>query len=192
MNMATLPTLTARTRQSGSTLIVTMMILVLIMMLGVTAMVTSDSQFKLTGNLQFENVALNRAEVAVATAESWLANDTISPRNYLSSGFTTYSSATPELYPIGYLATLTSPNNNPLTMTWTNSNSKQVVDGDDTQRYIIEKVSNNMQLLGSNLAVGGRTSAACNQVNTYLITTRGTSIRGANKFVQSYFSRKSC
>ena len=177
-----------RHRQTGSTLIVTMMMLILIMMLGVSAMVTSDTQFKLTGNLQFEDVALNRAESTVAVAESWLSAST----NYLHAGFSNYDSATPYLHPIGHLASLTSPNNSPLTMGWSDSNSLAVVSGDDSQRYLIERVSKNVRLLGSGLSVGDRASTACNKVNTYLITARGISIRGATKYIQSYYSVLSC
>lgn len=175
-------------RQRGSTLVVTMIILIMIMMIGISAMVSSDTQFKLTGNLQFEDVAMNRAESSIAAAESWLSSGT----NYQDSGFTTYSSATPHLHPIGHLASLTTPNNSALTMTWSDTNSLPLTSGDDSQRYIIEKVSNNARLIGSSVVSGDRSSAACNQVNTYLITARGTSLRGATKFVQTYFSVLSC
>jgi Tfp pilus assembly protein PilX len=173
-------------RQRGSTLVVTMMILILIMMLAVSAMVTSDTQFRLAGNLQFEDVSMNRAETSVATAENWLVN------NYQNAGFDTYASATPHLHPIGHLAGLSAPNNDPLKMTWSDSTSQAVTSGDDTQRYIIEMVSKNARLLGSSVVVGDRASSNCNQVNTYLITSRGTSIRGATKFIQSYFSVLNC
>jgi hypothetical protein len=77
-------------------------------------------------------------------------------------------------------------------MTWSDTNSLPVTSGDDTQRYIIEKVSNNVRLMGSSVVLGDRASTACNQVNTYLVTARGTSVRGATKFVQSYYSVLSC
>jgi len=178
-------------RQNGSTLIVTMMILILIMMLGVTAMVTSDTQFKLTGNLQFEDVAMNRAETAVATAESWLSTG----ENYKNEGFSTYDADTAHLHPIGHIAGLTAPDNNPLTMTWSDDNSLEVVDGDDTQRFFIEQVSTNVRMYGASAAYEVETD--CKKVSepsvhTYLITARGTSVRGATKFIQSYYSVMNC
>lgn len=186
--MLTLHPIGRARRQKGSTLIVTMMVLVLIMMLGVAAMVSSQTQFKLTGNLQFEDVAMGRAEATIALAESWLST----ADNHLSTGFVTYSAASPHLHPIGHLAGLAAPNNNPLNMVWSDANSLATTSGDDSQRYIIERVSKDVRLLGSGLVQGDRANTACNRVNTYLVTARGTSTRGATKFIQSYYSVLSC
>jgi len=172
-------------RQSGSTLIISLIILIILMLLGVTAMNISDTQYKLAGNLQFENAAMNNTETAISTAENWLATGT----NYTNAAFTTYDVANPHLYPIGYLEARTAPDNDPLTMDW-DSNSIQV---DNTnQRYIIELMSIGNRLAGSSQIVGGRASSGCNQVNTYRITARGASARGAIKFVRSYYSVLSC
>lgn len=177
-------------RQTGSTLVMSLLILVLIMILGVTAMTTSNTQFKLAGNVQFQDGAMNSAETAIATAEEWLSTGTASP-NYKNTGFTTFTSTTGYLHPIGHLATLSSPNNDPLLMEWGDSNSI-AVSGNTNQRYMIEQISLNSRLQGSNLGLGDRRSSGCNQVNTYLITARGLSARGATKFIQSYFSVLSC
>lgn len=184
-------------RQSGSTLIISMIILILLMLLGVTAMKTSDTQFQLAGNLQFEDAAMNSAETAISTAENWLRTGT----NYKNPGLisdpcndrsvnhlypmnTTVTPATPCM--AGYNA----PNNDPLNISWDDSNSLQAANSN--QRYLIELLSTNNRLLGSSQTVGVRTSSGCNQVNTYRITARGTSARGATKFVQSYYSVLSC
>jgi len=177
-------------RQSGSTLIISLIILILLMLLGVTAMKTSDTQFQLAGNLQFENSAMNNAETAINVAEAAMANGTIA---LLNTGFTTaYVSAngpvTVGLYPIN-------SGIDPFTLDWNgnggngNAYSVQVA---SRQRYIIELMSTNNRLIGSNQAMGGHASAGCNQVNTYRITARGTSARGATKFVQSFYSVLSC
>jgi Tfp pilus assembly protein PilX len=164
----------SRNRQTGSTLVVSMMVLILILMMGIAAMVTSDTQFKLSGNLQFGDVALNNAESAIAQAEQELNK----PLFCLSAGFDSYSAATPHVYPIS--ATLS-----PLTMAWSDGNTMQAAD--DTQRYTIQLISKNVSLNTSGLGVGGRSSAPSNRVNTYLITARGTSARGSVKYVQSYY-----
>ena len=176
--------------ERGSTLIISLIILILLMLLGITAMNTSDTQFKLAGNLQFEDAAMNNAETAVNAAETWLATGT----NFSNAAFTTYnaSAGTYQLYPIGTLAALTAPANDPLTMTWADTNSLEVVAGNSNQRYIIELMSTNNTLVGSSVTTGGRASSACNKVNTYRITARGASARGATKFVQSYYSVLSC
>lgn len=177
-------------RQTGSTLIISLIILILLMLLGVTAMTTSDTQYKLTGNLQFEDSAMNNAETAINAAETALGNGTIA---LLDVGFTTaYVSAngpvTAGLYPLN-------SGIDPFTLDWTgsggngNSYAVQVASG---QRYIVELMSTNSRLVGSSQVTGGRSSSGCNQVNTYRITARGTSARGATKFIQSFYSVLSC
>ncbi|MFA6970208.1 MAG: PilX N-terminal domain-containing pilus assembly protein [Gallionella sp.] len=186
--------------QRGSTLIISMIILILLMLLGVTAMKISDTQFQLAGNLQFEDSAMNNAETAINTAEGWLKTGT----NFQDAGFT-YATSCSASHTVAQLYALktdvtpatpclpgyTSPANDPLTMTWDDNNSFAVV-GNPNQRYIIELVSINNRLVGSGQTVGGRASSGCNQVNTYRITARGASARGATKFVQSYYSVLSC
>lgn len=163
---------------------IALLILVLIMMIGITAVSTSNTQYKLAGNLQFEDGAMNNAETATSTAEKWIASGT----NYSSAGFTAYdATATPHLYPIGSTAAIIS---SPLTTSWTNSNALSV--GSDKQLYVIQQLSTNNLLTGSSAAVGGHGMSVCNKVNTYLITGRGTSARGATKFIQSYYSVLSC
>ncbi|MBI4937840.1 MAG: pilus assembly protein [Nitrosomonadales bacterium] len=177
-------------RQTGSTLIISLIILVIMMLLGIAAVTTSNTQYKLAGNLQFEDSAMNNAETAVNTAETALANGAIA---ILDPGFTTpYVSAngpvTAGLYPAN-------SGIDPLALNWPgvggngNSYSVQAL---GSQNYIIELMSINSRLTGSGQTVGGRASSGCSQVNTYRITGRGTSARGAVKFVQSFYSVLSC
>ena len=171
--------------QRGASLAVALVVITVLMLSGVAAFYSSGTQFRLAGNLQYQNAALNQTETAVATAESWLATAT----NFQSAGFTTYSSSvTPYLYPAGYLATNSI---DPLTMTWSDSNSLKV-DSTGNQRYVIELLAANKRLAGSDLSIGGRTSAGCSQVNLYRITAHGASARGAAKTVQSAYSVLSC
>jgi len=185
-------------RQRGATLVIAMLVLVLIMMIGITAISTSDTQYKLAGNLQFEDSALNNAETAVAAAEAWLSTGT----NYRNAAFTAVAAtanpdpgsdpATPQLLPMTSVAAIrTARSSNPLTVAWADTNSLAVA-ANPRQRYRIELMSLNNKLTGSSQVVGGRVSTACNQVNTYLITARGESARGATKLVQTYYSVLSC
>lgn len=161
----------------GATLVVAMIALVLVAMIGVAAINTSSTQFKLAGNLQFEDGAMNNAETAVATAENWISSGT----NYQDPSFTTAS--------VNHLLPATaSPD--PLTMTWNDSNSLSL--GGGSQRYFIQQLSTGNVLTGSSLAVGGRVSTACNKVNTYQVTGRGGSARGAVKIVQTFYTVLSC
>jgi type IV pilus assembly protein PilX len=176
----------SQSRQQGATLIVALVILVLIMMLGIAAINSSKVQFKLAGNLQFEEVAMNSAETALATGEQWLAT----AGNISNEGFTTYASATAHLHPVGHLSGLSAPANDPLTMAWDGTSDIQV--GNTNQRYMIELKSLKNRLQGSSLAQGQQKSTTCNEVNTYLITARGRATRGATKFIQSYYSVLNC
>ncbi|MBI5901493.1 MAG: hypothetical protein HZB40_20015 [Rhodocyclales bacterium] len=172
-------------RQRGITLITTAVMLILVMILGVSAVSLSRSEFRLAGNMQFRNAALNDAEAAVISAERWLTTGT----NYLNAGFTTYDSAgTPHLFPANAMAALTPPDNDPLTMTWGNDNSLAV----GNSRYFIEQLASNKKLIPTSLNVGGRAAAGCNQVNIYRIVTRGESARGTTRFVQSVYSVLNC
>ena len=189
-------------RQRGATLVIALLILVLIMMIGITAVSTSDTQFKLAGNLQFEDSALNNAETAVAAAESWLSSGT----NFSDPGFFTYDrGASAHLLPIGHLAAQVAvKDRSALTMDWVDNvddaskaNSISLVNSvtnvrNPAQRYFIELMSTNNRLQGSGAGIGGRKSSGCNEVNTYQITGRGVSARGATKLIQSYYSVLSC
>lgn len=187
-----------RGRQRGATLVVALLILVLIMMIGITAVGTSNTQFKLAGNLQFEDGALNNAEAAVTAAENWLATG----QNHNNAAFTAVAAntdpdpgpdpVTPHLLPLTSVPTVRDARDaRGLNINWDDTNSL-AVGGAVTQRYYIELLSQNSRLQGSSQAAGGRASSGCNQVNTYLITGRGTSARGAVKFVQSYYSVLNC
>jgi len=184
--------------QRGSTLIISMIMLILLMLLGVAAMNASDTQFKLAGNLQFEDAAMNNAETTINTAEMWLKTG----HNFKNAGLISDlcgGRSVAYLYPLDKTVTpatpclsgYTSPANDPLTMTWDDTNSITAA-GNANQRYLIELMSTNNQLVGSGLSLGGHGSTGCNQVNTYRITARGMSARGATKFVQSYYSVLSC
>ena len=162
-----------------------LVVLILIILISTVAITASKTQYKMAANLQFEDAAMNNAETAINSAEFNLGTD------WNVAGFTTYSSSTAEYHPIGHLAGLTAPSNDPLTMTWDDSNSTVVADSN--QRYLVEQLSTNNILLGSSQTTGGRSNSNCNKVNTYRITARGASVsRGAVKFVQSIYSVLSC
>src|SRR6185295_8266806 len=137
---ATLKPINIRRQRGISSLFITVILVLVVMLLAVTASVLSNTQFKLAGNIQFEHVAVSRAERAIATAESWLKTGT----NGKNASFTTFSTDTPYLYPIGSLTA------DPLTMTWGDSNSL-AVGGSDNRRYLIEKYGADNQPLGSGL-----------------------------------------
>jgi len=160
--------------QSGSSLVVSMIMLVVLMLMGVGAIVVSNTQYQMAGNFQFQNQAMASAESALSQAEQWIL------ANFEDPKMTTRASG--GLYPVG-----TGPN--PYTMDW-NDNTSEKVGGLSTQRYIIEVLGNGRFLPGSSQTSCATYSAAgpCSKVNVYRITARGSSARGSVKIVQSIFT----
>jgi len=168
-------------RQRGvSSLFITVILVLVVMLLAVTASVLSNTQFKLAGNIQFENIAINRAEAALATAENWLKT------NAKNAAFTTFSTDTPYLYPIGYTTTNSI---DPLTMTWSDSNSLSNGSG---SRYMVEKYGADNQPLGTGFDSGGRPLTGCQKVDVFRISARGASHKGTTKLTQTTYSVPSC
>ena len=188
-------------RQRGaSSLFITVILVLVVMLLAVTAAVLSSTQFKLAGNLQYENIAFNLAEGALASAENWLStkDNVRTYTNARNANFTTYTAGS-YYYPIGSLAAQT-PALDPQTMTeaqWISHALAVNADGsttgaDGSGRYLIEKYGADNQPLGTGLDSGGRPLTGCQKVDVFLISARGTSVRGTTKLVQTTYSVPSC
>lgn len=166
--------------QRGSTLVISMIMLVVLMLLGVMAMTTSDTAYKLAGNLQFENNALSNAETALSDAENSLKNGAIDINHADFAAASSVTAAASGFYPKG-------ANIDPFSMAWDSSDSVSS-SGDDTQRRMVQLMSTDTVQIGENYVAGIPQSTACNKVNTYVITARGTSARGSLKLVRSYYT----
>jgi type IV pilus assembly protein PilX len=175
-----------KSEQRGISLLTTLVLLVIIALIGFSAMQLSKGQFTLSGNRQFRGIAFNEAEGAVGVAETWLTT----ANNSKSAAFTKYTPGT-GVYPIGYLK---ANNIDPLTMSWDNSNSQ--VGSNSKQRYLIEMLAQNTPVAGNTpngISVGGlQTSNICNTVNIYRSIVRGQDQRGASQFIQTIYSIPSC
>ena len=192
-------TLDKANKQVGATLVVALIILVVLMIIGVTAMMTANTQFKLAGNLQFENIAKNNAENQLVAAEGWLSTADATAGKVLfinNPGFTTWSVASPELHPIGHIATLGLANNDVLNMTdaqWRANSTSTLLNPDG---YLIEMLAKDKSPAGGSGMVGGGGGgggvSGCNTVNLYLVTARGSNARGAVRYVQTVYQVLSC
>jgi Tfp pilus assembly protein PilX len=142
-------------RQAGATvLFITLVLLVVMMLLGVTAAMLSGSQFQLAGNLQLENAAFNLAESATAAGQS--------------QAISTQAAAGTA----GDDVTL-------ITRTWNDSNSV-AVGGNDSERFVIEKV-----LPGKFPDPADTEIPPTTCFDVYRITARGASAKGTVKIIQS-------
>jgi Tfp pilus assembly protein PilX len=162
--------------QAGASLVITLVILSVLMIMGVTAVLVSNTQLRMAGNIQFQNLALSNAESALASAEYWL------PTHFNDAGFT--ARVPGGLYPAG-----TAPD--PLTMAWDDTTSVKL-NTSGSQRYLIEQVTPPPgRVLPSN-SIGNCNvygmSGPCPRVYVYRLTARGTSAIGASKVVQSVFA----
>lgn len=174
--------------QSGSALVTTIMLMAILLLLGVAAMVGSDSQYRIAGNLQFENEALTRVENVMTTAESTLVNSPTPIKG--DPRFATYSAATPHLFPMrtGAASDVVPPD--PLSGTWSGSNSLATA---PNERYRAEMLAANISSSGESAAMSTvQATGGCKQANIYRVSARVEGARGASKTVQSVYSLPSC
>jgi Tfp pilus assembly protein PilX len=174
-----------RRRDAGFSLITAVVIVLMVTIVGLSAMTISRSQLQASGNAQYQLAALHEADRGVATAETWLDTGT----NAKSAGFATRGDQTPALFPVNYLS---SNSLNPLTWTWSDTNSQSLNSG--ASRYLIEQVANNIVPAGESPRglIDEEGNTDCKMVNVYRVTARGTSATGASRTVQSVFSVDAC
>lgn len=156
--------------QKGATLVVALIILIVLMLLGVAAVVTSNTQFKLAGNLQFQNAAKNSAESEIAIQENWIAQ----PSQALDTCFTTYSISCGNKYPKGYFGTVPDPR------TILSSNKD----------FMIELLAAKVAPPGAGLGDVCGTPGVAYELNLYRITAMGEDARGATRYIQSVFQTR--
>jgi type IV pilus assembly protein PilX len=119
-------------KQSGSALIVSLVILVVMTLIGITAMGGSSLQERMAGNSRDMSIAFQAAEAALRDGESFFINNAIPALNvdpFLFDGTNT------GLYDRGNMPDVSSA------ATWANSLPAAAVAGVTTQpRYVIERV----------------------------------------------------
>jgi Tfp pilus assembly protein PilX len=160
--------------ETGSSLVVSMIMLGVLMLMGVGAVVVSNTQYRMAGNFQFQNAAMASAESALSQAEQWVSV------NHTNTAL--IARVAGGLYPAG-----TGPD--PYTMVWDDTTSEKI-DADGTQRYIVEVLAENRVLPSNSVTTCNvyGLSGPCPRVNVYRITARGTSARGSLKLVQTVFT----
>ncbi len=167
--------------QRGAVLIVSLLILIVLTLIGVTAMGTSGLEEKMAGNNRDLNLAFQAAEAALKDAEDYLVNGITST--------TAFDGSYPGLYP-----PVTDTNPPPdfyADSTWASALSYGgTIDKVATApKYIIELVGN----IGSddiNISGYGESSGT-GEITTFRITARGTGgTDTATVLLQSYYGRR--
>jgi Tfp pilus assembly protein PilX len=175
-----------RRRAAGFSLITAVVLVLMVTIVGLSAMATSRTQMQASGSAQYQIAALHEADRGAATAETWLRDGT----NSRSDGFTTRNAnTTPALFPTGHLA---ANSLNPLSWTWADTNSVSLNSG--ASRYLVEQVASNVMPVGESQRglVDPEGNTDCKSVNVFRVTARGTSVAGASRTVQTVFSVDGC
>jgi type IV pilus assembly protein PilX len=167
-----------RSRHNGSVLIISLLILVVLTLIGITAMSTSGLEERMAGNVRDEQVAFQASEIALRDAEAFIEGIAS------TAGF----NGTNGLYPQG-----SSLDISPDSAIWTGNNSAvyggALGDEKTPPRYVIEVLDTQ----GNNdVNIGGYgDSSGVGAVADFRITARGTGISNSSTVIlQSYYGKR--
>ena len=169
-------------RQRGAALVISLLMLIILTLIGVTAMQTSGLEEKMASNSRDLNLAFQAAEAALKDAEDFI--------NTGIASTTAFDGNTAGLYPPVTETNPTAPDPYD-NATWATALSYSgTIDKVATQpKYIIELVGN----VGSddiNISGYGESSGA-GEITTFRLTARGTGgSDNASVLLQSYFGRR--
>lgn len=158
-----------RFQSRGIALIMSLVILLILTLLGVTSMNTSNLQLLMTSNSQYQTTALNTAEDVIHIAENAVASLVVT-----------------KIIPSSGYYNITSGNDAPVdiaSLDWSD-NSNVVTEG--ISQYIIE-YAGDTALDSSSLAWRQNNSIAGGNISVFRITARSPSSRGAVRYVQSIY-----
>lgn len=185
MNRSPITTSSTRHSQQGAVLMVSLMILLMLTLIGVSAMQGSTLQEKMTGNLRDSSVAFQTAESALRDGEAFIESTAA------VSAFS--STATNGTY--GEFETPPDPFD---PATWTNNNTS--IDGTAvfgvsvTPRFFIRYTGTEDTTASLKLGQTYNTPPTGN-TSTFSVTARGTGAVGGNSpvsevLLRSYYGRK--
>jgi len=155
-------------RQRGLALIMSLVILLVLTLLGVAAMNTSNLQLLMTGNSQYQTTALNTAEGVIRDAENFVASYVNGTATLPASGYYDLPGGASPIELNGF--------------DWSSAN---VVTSGSSQ-YIIE-YTGDTNLDSASIAWRQSNGIAGSTVSVFRITARSPASRGAMRYVQSIF-----
>jgi len=167
-------------RQSGMTLVVSLVILIALTMLGVTSMQSTRTEVSMAGNLRESGISFNAAEVGLRAAEDFV-NNTVTTALYADPS-------------IGLYAELDNDPSYNVSATWDASQtaSTNLPDVIEQPRFIIHYLGDRSQNEVGAVNIGGYGSGQPGlTVSNFRITARGAGGSGnIYRFVQSYFGHE--
>lgn len=152
--------------QRGATLIISLLLLLVLTLIGVTAMQATALQEKMAGNMRNQNLAFQAAEAALRAGENWIDQQTAEPAAQSSCSTT----------PCAQVWQLNTPNGgNFLDLNWWKTTSHAQIYGDTTlakvktaPQYFVEYHS----FIKGSLVIGKQNDEAGRHI--YRITAQGT------------------
>lgn len=157
--------------QQGAALIMSLVILMVLTILGIASMNTSNLQLLMTNNAQYQTVALSQAELTVRVAEILIDNIIAGTDTKPAAGYYNVSSEPGSVTPIDLSS-----------FTWDDTTSVEVGDSN----YIIE-YTGSKPLPPESLAWRQLQGIAGDSVYVLRITARSPAGRGAMRYVQSIY-----
>lgn len=171
-------------RNHGSVLILSLMILVVLTIIGVSSMSSSGLQGRMAGNFRDREIAFQAAESALAYAESFAKDNNITPGLFNGSN--------------GYYAEGNGPKtSNAYTSTWWTAAKSQSYPGNISQvntqpRFTIEYTGDIGEEEGtSGVIIGYGTTQGGGAISGFTITARGTGLSDNTQVVlQTHYGKR--
>ncbi len=169
-------------KQHGAVLIIGLILLVLMTMIGITAMQVTSIEEKMAGNTNDHNMAFQAAESALRSAEEYI-DSLVTLADFIDGNAGFYDEVTQE------------PNYLDPSI-WVNNNSVQLTSNllglQSDPRYIIKYVGVQGSDINSGLEVAGYgQTTAGTAVTIFRITSRGTGGNDASQVIlQSYYGKR--
>lgn len=154
-------------QQRGAALIVSLVMMVVLTLIGVVAMNSSNIELIMAGNTQLQTRALANAERTLTSAES-VADSLSIQGSYSEAGYYNVSGGSAK---------------NPQDMYWDGTDSAQ--DTDENNRFMIE-YTGNFDIPGNSIVLGNN-NTPLQSVDIFRVTARSEDVKGAVRMVQSIF-----
>lgn len=180
MNQSNFKTLKNLTTQAGVTLVVSLIILVVLTILGVTSMESTRTEVAMAGNLRESNLTFEAAEAGLRAAEAFIEATTSS---------TDFNDIANGLY-----AELDSDPDYDLSVTWVSSQTAgtNIAYLDEQPQFIINYLGDRSQNVVAAVNIGGYGNSQPGlTVSNFRITARGTGQSGNfYRYLQTYYGKE--
>jgi len=171
--------------QGGAVLVISLLILIVLTLLAITSMSTSNFELIMATNIQSQFTSLANAEVAVGEGEIEIKTKynpgpiTSGPNAVDPSAAATHAMG---IYEYDTITKQTPGFGSPTTFDWNGTNGYFI--GPTGNKFVIEYLGG-WTTSGASLAIGVNTSS--NSRYVYRVTGQGASSRGGERFIQTLF-----